>query len=54
MDSFEKILREFEEREQTNLITKHQIIENYKDRKYLSEVENKYNLTYVTLTHPLF
>lgn len=54
MDSFERILQEFQDREQTKLMTKHQVVDAFKNRKYLMEMENEYSLSYAMLTHPLF
>lgn len=53
MDSFERILMDFKERELTNVMTKHQIVEAFKNRKYMIEIENEYSLSYAMLTHPM-
>lgn len=51
MDSFQKVLAEFKEQEQVNVMTKHQVIEAFKNRKYMIELENQYSLSYAMLTH---
>lgn len=54
MDSFERILKDFEENEQTKVMTKHQVVDAFKNRKYMIELENEFSLSYALLTHPLF
>lgn len=51
MDSFQKVLTEFKEQEQLNVMTKHQVVEAFKNRKYMIELENQYSLSYAMLTH---
>ena len=54
MDSFARVLTEFKEQEQgVDVMTKHQVTEAFKNRKYLIELENQYSLSYAMLTHPV-
>lgn len=53
MDSFELILRDLEEKEQSKLISKQEIIEVYKNRKYMKDIENEDSLIHQLMTHSL-
>lgn len=54
MDSFELVLREYEQQDSTKVMSKQQLIESFRSKKHLFDIESEESLVFQLMTHAVF